>query len=253
MDEIKIEGKYTAFDIKKEEIGLFLSKAKKEGFLGFNVTLPHKQNIIPFLDEISESSKSLRAVNTVLIKKNKAYGYNTDTYGFMENLNRTFPRWKKRRGLVAVIGAGGAARAAVWSLLKENFQNINVINRSKQRALALIKDMNKLFPKASLSFFDEYPEAIEGAVLLINSTSLGMQGQPPLNIKLQKLRREAIVYDLVYKPLETNLIREAKKFNFSVLDGLGMLLHQAAPAFKIWHGEEVSPNEKLRNRIIENF
>ncbi len=249
----KILGEYKAYRVEKKGIQNFINSSINSNFLGFNITLPHKQNIIPFLDYISDEAKALKAVNTVLIKNGKTKGYNTDTYGFIENLNSNFPDWKKRKGEVVIYGAGGAARAVAWSLLKNNFSKINIVNRTKSKALKLIADMKNIFPKASLSFFSDYNIAIRGAVLLVNTTSLGMKGQPPLKLKLNLLDTKAIVYDLVYNPIETNLLKEAKKLNFYALDGLGMLLYQAVPAFRMWYGVDVKVDKKLREMTLNNY
>ena len=253
MKKNNIKGQYLTFDVKQNEISAFIKGAIKKNLVGFNVTIPHKQNIMPFLDEISEEARAIGAVNTVLIKKNKLLGYNTDTYGFVENLNKNIPQWRKKRGSVIILGAGGAARAAVWSLLCNDYADIKIVNRSKDRAIKLISDMKKFFPNSSLICINDYELAIKDAVFLINSTSLGMKSQPPLNIKLEKMKRKAIVYDLVYSPLKTELLLQAEKLHFITVGGLGMLLYQARPAFKMWYGKSVKIDRELKKKVLEQL
>ena len=253
MKKHNIEGNYSCFDVKKKDVKSFVKKAKLEKYLGFNVTIPHKQNIINSLDEISTEAKALGAVNTVAIKNGRAFGYNTDTQGFIENLNFYYPTWSSQKGVACVIGAGGAARAAVWALLKKKFYKIQILNRTKERALALIADMKNHFPLASFSFSNLTEAITDGAVLCINTTSLGMKGQPPLKMNLSHLHKEAIVYDLIYLPTETELILQAKRYNFSTLGGVGMLLFQAAPAFQMWFGKRAVVDTDLKGKILKAF
>ena len=253
MRQSNISARYSAYNIKREELPLFVKKAVEENFVGFNVTLPHKSSIIPFLDEVSKEAKALGAVNTVLIKEKRTLGFNTDTFGFIENLNRSIPKWAERKGSAVIIGAGGAARAVVWSLLEKNIYEIKIVNRSQKRALALILDMKHYFPHASLEYVENYESVIKNAILLVNASSLGMTGQPPLNIKLDLLNKNAIVYDLVYLPMRTDLIMAAEKLRLNALGGLGMLLYQAVPAFTMWYGSHVTVNNKLRKIILKQF
>ena len=253
MKQHNIPARYSAFKVNRGELSLFINKAVEENFVGFNVTLPHKSSIIPFLDEVSKEAKALGAVNTVIIKEKRALGFNTDSFGFIENLNRNIPKWSERKGRAVIIGAGGAARAAVWSLLGKNIYEIKIVNRSHKRALALILDMKRYFPHASLEYVSNYESVIKNAILLVNTSSLGMTGQPPLNIKLDLLDKNAIVYDLVYSPMRTNLLVAAEKHRLIALGGIGMLLYQAIPAFTMWYGAQVTINNKLRKIILKQF
>ena len=253
MKQYNISARYSAFNVNRKELPLFIDRAVEENFVGFNVTLPHKNSIIPFLDEVSKEAKALGAVNTVIIKNNRTLGFNTDSYGFIENLNRSIPKWAERKGRAVIVGAGGAARAAVWSLLKNNIDEIKIVNRSQKRARTLILDMKRYFPHASLEYTANYESVIKNAILLVNTSSLGMTGQPPLSIKLDLLNKNAIVYDLVYSPMRTDLIEAAEKLCFFALGGLGMLLYQAVPAFNMWYGANVTVNNKLRKIILKQF
>ncbi|MBT3940380.1 MAG: shikimate dehydrogenase, partial [Pelagibacterales bacterium] len=221
---------------------------------GINVTVPFKREVMPYLDEITEDALALGAVNTIKVgEKNKLFGFNTDAYGFMQHLTMTAPHWKEKKGAITVIGAGGASRAVIWSFLKENKNEIRIVNRNKKRALSLIEDMHKLFPEAHIIFCKESNEALLNSALLVNCSSLGMKGQPDLEVCLEKMNKEAIIYDIVYNPLQTKLLDKAKALNLTSIDGIGMLLNQAAPAFELWYNKKVIVTDTLRNKVIEHL
>ena len=154
---------------------------------------------------------------------------------------------------IVILGAGGAARAIIYSILKNNKCNIRIINRNKDRANNLIYDMKKIFPETSFEYYNSANKALENSSFLINASSLGMIGHPKLSINLGAMNKNSVVYDVVYSPLETNLIKEAKKLDFLTIDGLGMLLEQAAPAFNSWFNKKVYVNEELRNKVIKKI
>jgi shikimate dehydrogenase len=249
-----IESQYNLYEIEKNEVPSFLGNMSKNNIRGINVTVPFKREVMPYLDEITEDALALGAVNTIKVgEKNKLFGFNTDAYGFMQHLNITAPDWKEKKGAITVIGAGGASRAVTWSFLKEKRTEIRIVNRNKKRALSLIEDMNKLFPEAHIIFCKDPDKALLNSALLVNCSSLGMKGQPELEARLEIMNKEAIIYDIVYNPLQTKLLDKAQSLSLTSIDGLGMLLNQAAPAFKMWHNKKVIVTNILRNKVIEHL
>jgi len=203
---------------------------------------------------IEQDALDLGAVNTIRVgSDNKLYGYNTDAYGFMRHLNLSAPMWKKKEGHITIIGAGGASRAIMWSFLKENKMEIKLINRSKERGLKLIKDMKKLFPLSKIHFSSDLSEALVNCSILVNCSSLGMSGQPKLKVNIENMNKDSIVYDIVYTPLITELLHDAKRLNYTTVDGLGMLLNQAVPAFEMWHHKKVTVSEHLKKIALDHL
>ena len=248
-----IESNYNIYEPKKHELSSFLLNMKKNNIKGINVTIPYKRDVMDHLHEINEDALALGAVNTIKLENNKLFGYNTDAYGFMQHLNITAPEWKEKKGTIVIVGAGGASRAVIWSFLKEKKMDIRIINRNENRALKLIKDMKRLFPKAKITFSKYSKKALLNSSLLVNCTSLGMTGQAELELDLATMNKESIVYDIVYNPLKTKLLHIAEDFKFKTVDGLGMLLNQAAPAFKMWYNIEVKVTKELRDKVIEHL
>ena len=254
MEMNNIKSVYKIYEINKHDIRYFLKTLKENNIDGLNVTIPYKAEVMNYLDHIEQDALDLGAVNTIKVEKNnELLGYNTDTYGFMQHLNVSAPLWKDNEGYISIIGAGGASRAIVWSFLKENKLDIKLFNRSKKRALKLIEDMKKLFPAANIIYYSNLSDALKNSSLLVNCSSLGMRGQPKLEINLKLMNKEAIVYDIVYSPLYTELLSDAKELNLKTIDGLGMLINQAVPAFEMWHNKKAIINEELRKNIIEHL
>ena len=253
MDMHNIKSSYNIYEPKKHELSSFLKNMSNNNIKGINVTIPYKRDVMEHLDKISDDALALGAVNTIKLENNNLLGYNTDAYGFMQHLNIAAPEWKDKKGAIVIVGAGGASRAVTWSFLKENKMDIKIINRNENRALALIADMKKLFPAANITFCRDSKKALLNSALLINCSSLGMRGQAELELDLITMNTESIVYDIVYSPLRTKLLYEAKELKFKTIDGLGMLLNQAVPAFKMWYDKEVTVTEDLRNKVIEHL
>ena len=211
MNMHKIKGRYKIFDLKEEELEPFIKSIHDNNIKGLNVTIPYKKRIIDFLDGISLEAKIIGAVNTLIVKKDgKIFGDNTDARGFLINLENICINWKERKEPIVIIGAGGAARAIIYSLLKCNKYNIRIVNRNKNRANDLIQDMKTIFPEANIVYYDKYIEALKDTSFLINSSSLGMIGHPKLDINLEPMNSNSIIYDIVYSPIETNLLKQAK-------------------------------------------
>ena len=248
-----IESDYNIYEPKKKKLASFLKNMQKNSIKGLNVTIPYKRDVMDYLHTINDDALALGAVNTIKLENNRLFGYNTDAFGFMQHLNIEAPKWKEKKGFIVIVGAGGASRAVIWSFLRENKMDIRIINRNKNRALSLISDMKKLFPRANLVFSEDSNKALLNSSLLVNCSSLGMKGQKELELDLSIMNKESIVYDIVYNPLKTKLLYKAAEFKFKTIDGLGMLLNQAAPAFKMWYNVEVKVTKELRNKVIENL
>ncbi|MFZ4540942.1 MAG: shikimate dehydrogenase [Rickettsiales bacterium] len=221
---------------------------RKKNVAGVNITIPHKQVVMEYLDNIDEVATRVGAVNTVINKNGSFIGSNTDVYGFITNLREAVGAIDSSKYLknVVILGAGGATRAIIVALKDAGAQAITLTNRSADKALALAEE----FQITHLPWEVRH-EALAEASLLVNSTSLGMQGHPGLDIDLSGLPKDALVHDIVYAPLETELLRAAKARGNVVVDGLGMLLYQAQKAFELWHGilPEVTP--ELRQLVLE--
>ena len=219
----------------------FIKEAlKKLNFLGINVTIPYKKNIIKQLDFIDKSAKNIQAVNTLVSKNNKLKGFNTDIIGFKKGLLKK--KWNRKRPVI-IFGAGGAAEAIIYFLKLEKIKNVIIINRTKERALEMAKkhEIEKVSTDCNLD--------IREAGLIINTTSLGMIGYPDLKIKLNKTNKEAIIYDIVYNPIDTKLIKEAKKQKLEFVSGLDMFIEQARARFEIWFKIKPQINRNLISNI----
>jgi shikimate dehydrogenase len=246
----RIAGDYVREDVLPANIEAFLDSLVKSRYIGGNVTIPHKEIAFRKVAKTDAVAKALGAVNTLWIEDKNLCGANTDVYGFLTHLDHSQPNWSGRTNTGVVIGAGGVARAAVYGLIERDIQNIVIVNRTPDRAQDLAAHFQR---RATPQAFADLPKLLGNADLLVNATSLGMKGQPPLQIDLTNLKNGAVVYDLVYVPLETRLIKAARAAGFAVVDGLGMLLHQAVPAFEKWFGVRPQVTSELRKLIIEDL
>ncbi|HLT76475.1 MAG TPA: shikimate dehydrogenase [Ferrovibrio sp.] len=245
-----IAGRYDRLPVPPEDLARFMAALPKEpGFRGINVTLPHKVAVLPFLAEIDSVARRIGAANTIVVREDGSlWGSNTDAFGFIESLKADAPAgWTAAAGPVALLGAGGAARGVIVALLDEGAPQIRVINRSREKAEALAAEFG---PRLQAVAWDERAAALGGAGLLVNTTSLGMQGQPPLEIALDDLPATALVSDIVYTPLETDLLARARARGNPVVDGLGMLLHQGRPGFEAWFGRAPEVGPELRAAVL---
>jgi shikimate dehydrogenase len=218
------------------------------GFAGCNLTIPHKEPAVALVDRVDPVAARIGAVNTVIVGADGALeGRNTDGYGFLANLRDGVPGWTAGRGVAVLIGAGGAARAIVVALLDDGAPEIRVVNRTSGRAAALAAEFGpRIVPVA----WAERGEALAGAALLVNTTSQGMDGEKPLDLPLDRLPPDALVNDAVYVPLETPLLAAARRRGNIVVDGLGMLLHQAQPGFAAWFGVKPEVTPALRDAVL---
>ena len=229
-----LRGHYIPMDISPNDLETVLRTLPKMGFVGLNVTVPHKEKVMEFADLVTDRATLIGAANTLIFRKDgRIHADNTDGYGFIQNLRENAPNWDPKAGPAAVLGAGGAARAVVASLLDAGVPEILISNRTRERAEALKTDFGK---RLTVVDWVQAGNMLEEAVTVVNTTSLGMIGKPPLRVPLDGLRKDAVVTDLVYAPLKTRLLAEAEEAGCVTVDGLGMLLYQAVPGFERWFG-----------------
>lgn len=250
LEAYKIDGAYLPFPVHPENIETALRALPALGIAGVNVTVPHKEAALRICDVVDPTARKIGAVNTIIVEKDGSLsGSNTDAFGFMENL-KSGSDWRADRRPVLVVGAGGAARAVVSALADEGVTDIRVLNRTKARAEALASDFAD---RTSACDWETLDSSLEDISLLVNTTTLGMSGQPELEIDLAALPRDAIVNDIVYVPLHTKLLQAARGRGNATVDGLGMLLHQARPGFAAWFGHEPDVTPALRNVILADL
>ena len=229
-----LKGHYIPMDINPDDLETVLRTLPKMGFVGLNVTVPHKEKVMEFADLVTDRATLIGAANTLIFRKDgRIHADNTDGYGFIQNLRENAPNWDPKSGPAAVLGAGGAARAVVASLIDAGVPEILISNRTRVRAEALKADFGN---KLTVVDWVQAGNMLEDAMTVVNTTSLGMIGKPPLRVPLDGLRKDAVVTDLVYAPLKTRLLAEAEDIGCTTVDGLGMLLYQAVPGFERWFG-----------------
>jgi shikimate dehydrogenase len=246
LERLKIAGAYELAAVAPDDFPAFVRGLARNGFVGANVTLPHKQSAFELCDVTFPAAKRLKAVNTLWIEAGKLCGDNSDCHGFLGALDQDAPGWDQGSRTAVVLGAGGAARAIVHALQLRGMTRIFLVNRTRERAEKLAGDFEA--PAEVVDFVD-LPGAMAGAGLLVNTTSLGMRGQPALMVDLAPLPPRAIVSDIVYVPLETLLVKGAKARGLRAVSGVGMLLHQAVPGFERWFGEKPHVTAELRGLV----
>jgi len=237
-----IRGAYLPLPVPPGQLAAALRGLAALGFAGGNVTVPHKEEALALVDSADAIARRIGAVNLVVVRPDGAlHGSNTDAYGFLANLRQRVPEWRADAGPAVVLGAGGAARAVIFALLDAGAPEIRLVNRTAERAEALAEAFGGAVRVVDWA---ARAAALDGAALLVNTTTQGMHGQPPLDIALTALPVAAVVTDLVYVPLQTPLLAAAEARGNRTVDGLGMLLHQAVPSFEAWFGvrPEVTPD-----------
>jgi len=236
-----IAGGYVIEAVPPDEFQDFVFRLALRGFVGANVTIPHKEQALA-VSKPDERARAIGAANTLWFADGELQSTNTDVEGFVNNLDASAPGWDKA-GEALVLGAGGSARAVVFGLLERGIACVHLVNRTASRAQALADQFgDKVHPAA----WDAIPDLLPRAKLLVNTTSLGMRGQPPLELDVARLPADAVVADLVYVPLVTPLLAAAKARNLATADGLGMLLHQAVRGFELWFGKRPAVTAELR-------
>ncbi|MHA1539330.1 MAG: shikimate dehydrogenase [Alphaproteobacteria bacterium] len=239
-----IEGEYTAYEVKPENLGDFIKSLKEKGLNGCNVTIPHKEDVMQYLDVISEDAQKIGAVNTVIVNsEGKTTGYNTDVCGFVNNLKNTVPNYKFS-GKAIVLGAGGAARAICVGLLKNGVSEVFLTDIAPEKAEKIAADLKK---GISVLAWEERESVLKDVMLVVNATPLGMKGFPEHEINLTALSENAVVYDIVYTPEKTGLLKKAEEQNNPILGGLGMLIQQAVYGFENWFGQKPVPDQEIES------
>ncbi len=248
LDRYGINGAYVPLAVPADAFDGAFRALPLLGFAGVNVTIPYKEAALAAVDDADETARRIGAANTIsVLPDGSLYGQNTDAFGFITNLKNGMPDWRAADGPVVVIGAGGAARAVCVALLDAGVPEIRLANRTVRRADSLARDIGGPF---AVTPWPRLTAAMEGAALLVNTTGLGMTGEPPLEVDLRHLALEAVVTDIVYAPLETPLLAAARARGNRTVDGLGMLLHQGRPGFARWFGVEPDVTPALREFVL---
>ena len=243
-----LKGHYVPLDIAPSDFESALRMLPKMGFVGVNVTLPHKENLLRIADIVTDRAALIGAANTVIFRKDgKIHADNTDGIGFIANLRQNAPNWQPAAGPAAVFGAGGAARAVVAALLDAGVPELRIANRTRLRAEAFRRDFGA---RVTVHDWTQAAAMLEGATTVVNTTSLGMTGKADFGISLAALHRGALATDIVYTPLKTQFLIEAEDRGAQIVDGLGMLLHQAAPGFERWFGHKPQVDDETRRVVL---
>ncbi|WP_375260283.1 shikimate dehydrogenase [Palleronia sp.] len=239
-----VRGYYIPMDVGAADLAEVLRTMPKMGFVGCNVTIPHKETVLRIAQSVTDRAALIGAANTITFRDDGSMqADNTDGFGFLENIRQAAPGWSPRNGPAAVFGAGGAARAVIVSLLDAGVPQIRLTNRSRGRAEALRQEFGA---KVVVHDWVRAGNIVDDAVTVVNTTSLGMEGKPAFRVPLDGLMPGAVVSDLVYTPLETDFLKAARSAGCIAVDGLGMLLHQAAPGFERWFGPRPEVDDDLR-------
>jgi shikimate dehydrogenase len=242
---------YERMAVPPGDLTLTLRSLNDWGFIGANVTVPHKEAVFASLMRHDAVAARLKAVNTIVTTPSGLEGRNTDGYGFIANLHDRAPDWQAKDGPAVMIGAGGAARAIAAALESDGAPEIRIVNRTRARAVALAADLD--LSSCRIYDWENAPRALEGANLLVNTTTLGMKGEKNVDMSLDALPKTALVTDIVYTPLETGLLKAAAARGNPVVDGLGMLLHQAVPGFEAWFGTRPEVTPELRALVLADM
>lgn len=245
-----LDGSYEAIDLTPEGLADGIKRLVDEGFKGFNLTVPHKEAGLDLCDSVEHNAQSIGAVNTIVVEDGNLRGLNTDSFGFLNNIYDVDPHFNLEDKKAVVLGAGGASRAVISGLIGEHIGQITLINRTRGKAEKIKGEMGFMSDLIEVVDWGDRDKALEEAQLLVNTTSLGMDGQPKLDIKLDALLKEALVNDIIYAPLYTDLLKAAETRGHKVVTGIGMLLHQARPAFKEWFGVMPDIDEDLQKLVL---
>ncbi|WP_299615136.1 shikimate dehydrogenase [Pelagibius sp.] len=247
LETYGIDGAYLPLAVRPEELETALRGLAAAGFRGVNLTIPHKEQVLALCDRLEETAERIGAVNTLVFDGGRIHGSNSDAFGFIENLKAGAAGHDLTAAPTVLLGAGGAARAVAVALIEASVPALRICNRSPERSAALAAELGAA---ATALPWAQRADALDDIGLLVNSTSLGMSGQPSLEIALDRLAPSALVTDLVYSPLETELLAAARARGCRTVDGLGMLLHQARPGFRAWFGVEPEVTQTLRDFVL---
>jgi shikimate dehydrogenase len=248
LRQLNVDGAYLPLSVAPEKLLDAVTGLTALGFRGVNLTIPHKEAVMPLCDQLDETARRIGAVNTIVVAKDGALqGTNTDACGFIENLRQN-SSWTAAAGAAVLLGAGGAARAIAVALSDAGVRELRIVNRTVERAQTLIE--STAVKNASFVSWDERDQALDGAALVVNATSMGMQGNPSLDLNLAALPTTAVVNDIVYAPLQTPLLAAAAARSNPSVDGLGMLLYQAVHGFEAWFGVRPDVTKELREFVL---
>jgi shikimate dehydrogenase len=246
LKQYNISGAYERVAVPPQDIEAFLKSLAANGYIGCNVTVPFKEVAYRLLDQADPMAERLKAANTLWLDDGRLCGGNTDVHGFLANMDEEAPAWREAGGPAVILGAGGAARAIAASLADLALQPLRIVNRTPSHARGLVDELRI---EAEIFDWAGCPKALSGARLVVNATSLGMTGAPALDIDLAPLDESAIVADIVYAPLTTELLAAARRRGHRIVGGLGMLIYQAAPGFARWFGRWPEVTEELRELL----
>jgi shikimate dehydrogenase len=250
LSEYGIDGSYTKMAVPPGELKAFISSMDEKGYSGCNVTVPHKVEAFEYAMRPDDAALSIGAANTLWFEDGELYASNTDCFGFLANLDERAPGWDKGATTALVLGAGGAARAVLCALISRSFKNIILTNRTRSNADALAAYFKG---PVRVEGWESRDALLPDTRLVVNTTTLGMTGQPQLELDISKTSKDTVVTDLVYAPLKTQLLGSAETEGLRSVDGLGMLIHQAVPGFEKWFGVRPEVNEELRNLLIADL
>ena len=246
-----LAGAYGLFTVQPNQLETAIRGLKALGLAGCNITIPHKVDAMQYMDWVEPLALRMGAINTIVVQADGAlHGFNNDGYGYLQSLREAQPSWQADAGPAVVLGAGGAARAIVVSLIDAGATEIRILNRTRSKA----EDLAQEFGQVVTAFdWSERSDALNNAALLVNTTNQGMHGESALDIDLTQLPTSALVSDAIYIPLETPLLATARLRGNTTVNGLGMLLHQARPAFNAWFGVMPEVTPELKNAIMATF
>ncbi len=247
FETLKISGYYVPLHVEERDFAKAVRTLPKLGFVGTNVTIPHKLSALQVADRVTDRAKRIGAANTLTFRDGEIHADNTDGQGFVENLRQNAVGWSANSGPAVVLGAGGAARAILDALIEAGTPEIRLANRTRSKAEALADEFG---PTVRVIDWDEAPARLSDAATVVNTTSLGMDGTASFDLSLDRLNRESLVTDLVYTPLRTPLLISAEANGCRTVDGLGMLLHQAVPGFERWFGATPTVTEATRAAVL---
>jgi len=251
IEKYNLSGRYVPLAVRPERLADAIRGLPALGFRGCNLTMPHKQLAMTMVDEVTDTAKRIGAINCIVVGDDgRMSGTNNDGNGYVLSVQEVAPQWKPSDGPIAILGAGGAARAIIVALVERGVRELRLINRTFEKAEGLAKEFSPIIKPLT---WDKRSEAIGDVALLVNATDQGMIGKPALDISLERLSKQTLVSDLIYVPPETSFLAAAKARGNVTINGLGMLLHQARPAFQAWFGVLPEITSDLRKKIMDTF
>ena len=249
LSKYNINGFYIPFSVTTDKLQVSIKSLIGLGFNGVNVTIPHKTNVLSFADSVTDRAALIGAANTLYFSKNgKVHADNTDGYGFIQNIIDEIPDYDFYDKTALIYGAGGSARAIASALISNGVKEVGITNRTRSKAQIISEDLGA---KVSVVDWRAAPETIGKADLIINATSMGMIGQPEFSQPISRAKKTALVIDIVYNPLITELLKEARKLKLKTVGGIGMLINQAVPGFEHWFQKSPVIDDEIRKFIVE--